>query len=54
MSSGKSRPEKRKPMSEISQYLGHTNTNITERVYARYPPDHLRDCADVFDEAMEG
>ena len=30
------------PMSEIAQYLGHTSTNVTERVYARYSPDHLR------------
>lgn len=29
-------------MSEISQFLGHSNTRITERVYARYSPDHLR------------
>jgi len=33
------------PMSQISQYLGHTSTTITERVYARYHPDHLRDAA---------
>jgi len=32
-------------MSEISQYLGHSNTNITERVYARYSPDFLRNAA---------
>lgn len=32
-------------MSEISQFLGHSNTKITERVYARYSPDHLRDLA---------
>lgn len=30
------------PMSEISQFLGHKNSNITERVYARYSPDYLR------------
>lgn len=33
------------PMSEIAQYLGHTSTRITERVYARYSPDHLRKAA---------
>lgn len=33
------------PMSEISQYLGHSNTGITERVYARYSPDYLRKAA---------
>jgi integrase len=32
-------------MSEISQYLGHTSTRITERVYARYSPEHLRKAA---------
>lgn len=37
------------PMSEISQYLGHSNVGITERVYARYSPDHLRRAADVVD-----
>lgn len=37
------------PMSEISQYLGHSNVQITERVYARYSPDHLRKAADVVD-----
>ena len=30
------------PMSEISQYLGHSNTFVTERVYARYSPEYLR------------
>ncbi|MGN7959181.1 tyrosine-type recombinase/integrase [Agrobacterium radiobacter] len=33
------------PMSEISQFLGHSNTRVTERVYARYSPDHLRSLA---------
>jgi integrase len=37
------------PMSQISQYLGHSNTAITERVYARFAPDHLRNAADVLD-----
>ncbi|UMA63583.1 site-specific integrase [Roseivivax marinus] len=36
-------------MSEISQFLGHSNTAITERVYARYSPTHLRRAADVLD-----
>jgi integrase len=30
------------PMSEISQYLGHSNMSVTVKVYARYSPDHLR------------
>jgi integrase len=32
-------------MSEVSQYLGHTSTNVTERVYARYQPEHLTKAA---------
>lgn len=37
--------ENRVPMSEISQYLGHANTLITERVYARYSPEYLKSAA---------
>jgi integrase len=33
------------PMSEISQYLGHKNTDVTERVYARYSPTYLAKAA---------
>jgi integrase len=33
------------PMSEVSQFLGHSNTALTERVYARFSPDHLRTAA---------
>ncbi len=33
------------PMEEISQYLGHSNVEITRRVYARYSPDYLRKAA---------
>lgn len=35
------------PMSKISQYLGHSNSATTERVYARYAPSHMQDAADV-------
>ncbi len=35
------------PMEEISQYLGHSNAEITRRVYARYSPDHLRKAAEA-------
>ncbi|SDX82609.1 Site-specific recombinase XerD [Roseicitreum antarcticum] len=35
-----------RPMSEIAQYLGHTNTATTEKTYARYSPEHLRTAAD--------
>lgn len=36
-------------MSKISQYLGHSNTSVTERVYARFAPDHLREEAAILD-----
>lgn len=36
-------------MSKIAQYLGHTSTEVTERVYARFAPDHMRDAAEVLD-----
>lgn len=37
--------ESRVPMAEIAQYLGHEDSRTTERVYARYSPDHLQDAA---------
>ncbi|MFC0282074.1 tyrosine-type recombinase/integrase [Camelimonas abortus] len=37
------------PMARISQYLGHSSTAVTERVYARFSPDHLRDEAEILD-----
>lgn len=40
-----------RPMSRISQYLGHTSTSVTERVYARFAPEHLRDEAEVLNFA---
>ena len=33
------------PMEEIAQYLGHSNTALTARVYARFSPDYLRKAA---------
>lgn len=36
-------------MEKISQYLGHSSTAVTERVYARFAPDHLRQEADILD-----
>ena len=38
-----------RPLERISQYLGHSNTSITQRVYARYAPDHLREEAAILD-----
>jgi integrase len=37
--------ESRVPMAEISQYLGHANSRITEQVYARFSPDYLKAAA---------
>lgn len=37
------------PMDQISQYLGHSNVQITASVYARFSPDFLADAADVLD-----
>lgn len=37
------------PMSEIAQYLGHSSTRVTERVYARYSPDYLRRAASALE-----
>jgi integrase len=38
-----------KPMTEIAQYLGHSDSRLTERVYARYSPTHLRGAAEILD-----
>lgn len=35
------------PMAEISQYMGHSSTDVTERVYARFHPDYLRKASDA-------
>ncbi len=42
--------ESRVPMSEISAFLGHADSRITERVYARFSPEYLRRAA----AALEG
>lgn len=42
------------PMQEIAQYLGHSDSRITERVYARYSPDGLRRAADALDAVHGG
>lgn len=41
--------EDRVPMEEIAAYLGHKNTAITTRVYARFNPDYLRRAAASLD-----
>lgn len=37
------------PMFEISRMLGHSDTRVTERVYAKLSPDHLRRASAVLD-----
>lgn len=37
------------PMSRVSQYLGHSTVSVTEKIYARFAPDHLRDEAAAVD-----
>ncbi|MTI01658.1 site-specific integrase [Roseibium sp. RKSG952] len=36
-------------MARVSQYLGHTSIAVTEKIYARYAPDHLREEAAAVD-----
>jgi len=36
-------------MSKIAQYLGHSSTSVTEKVYARFSPSHLRGAASVLE-----
>lgn len=37
------------PITEIAQYLGHEDDRVTQRVYARYSPDYLRQAAAALD-----
>ncbi len=37
------------PMEKLSTHLGHTNVDITARVYARYQPDDLKDAASAIE-----
>lgn len=41
--------EDRVPMSEIAAFLGHKDSRITERVYAKYHPDYLRQASKSLD-----
>ena len=36
-------------MDEIAQYLGHSSTSVTFKVYARFSPDYLRKAASALD-----
>ncbi len=37
------------PMSEISQFLGHADSRVTERVYIKYSPTYLMNAAKALD-----
>lgn len=37
------------PLVEIAQYLGHSGTEITYRVYSRFSPDHLKTAASALE-----
>lgn len=37
------------PMAEIAQYLGHSDSRLTEIVYARFNPTHLRKAASALE-----
>lgn len=41
--------EDRVPMEEIASFLGHKDTRITTRVYARFSPDYLQRAASSLD-----
>lgn len=37
------------PMSRIAQFLGHTNSRVTEAVYARFSPSYMKDASAALD-----
>lgn len=37
------------PIEKVSQYLGHSNIQITQKTYARFMPEHLADAAEILD-----
>ena len=37
------------PIIEVSQYLGHTDSRVTERVYGRFSPDYLAAAASALE-----
>lgn len=43
------------PIEAVAQYLGHSNTAITYRTYARFMPEHLAGAAEIlnFDQVRE-
>jgi integrase len=41
--------ESGRPIEEIAQYLGHSDSRITYRVYARYSPEYLKGAASALE-----
>lgn len=37
------------PLDQISAYLGHSDIRVTQRVYAKHQPDHLRSAASALE-----
>ncbi len=37
------------PIEKVSQFLGHSNIQITQKTYARFLPEHLADAAAILD-----
>lgn len=37
------------PMEEIAQFLGHSDVRVTQKVYARFSPTHLRCASKILD-----
>jgi len=38
-----------RPLAEVSQFLGHSNTQITEQTYARFTPERFSTAAEILD-----
>jgi integrase len=43
-----------KPIEQGSQYLGHSNIHVTQKVYARFLPEHLSDAAEILSFGLTG
>lgn len=43
------------PIEKVAQFLGHSNTSVTYRTYARFMPEHLADAAEIlnFDDVRK-
>jgi hypothetical protein len=42
------------PMEEIAQFLGHSDINVTRRIYARFSPDYLRKAVGALEYGSTG